>query len=495
MINPLHILRNSSKLTVVGLVGTALNFPVSIVVARKLGPDLLGQASVVLLWLTYSGLIHIGVFEAGQREIIHSLGQEKFERARYYQNLSLTSELLWGLIPASVLFVAAFFFHDPIRRVGLLLATVTYLGAALSRMLSSVHFAHKRFGLCARFNLIRAVATPLLMFGLVFVIGPYTLFVVPLLVEWGLCFAYVFYAPSLNLDWNFNGKEAGRLMRVGLPLGLQALVYWAYRLIGLTAVATWLSTQQLGYYVFGAKLIDLALRPFSDYGAILTPTLWAEFGRTGNIHNFSQDAVRISLFMTAATCMVANLFQAGFRPLVQLILPTFTASIEVFEVLAFNIIFLTIITVPSLVLDSVVVNKQWTHLNIWIVGGLINLAANYLVIKQGWGLVAVAWNDIWVQGLVIVIVYEIAQKYLFLNRRETWRFYFGELGLLALSGLVFVLLKWPPLAVKAADGSTGSLTALGARALFVAAVWSGVCFSLYRYQTRIALKRTVESAI
>jgi len=399
------------------------------------------------------------------------------------------------LIPAGLLFGASFFFPDPIRRVGFILAPLTFLGAALSRMLSGIHFAHQRFGLYTRLNLVRAITQPLLLLGLVFVIGPYTLFVVPAIVEWGLCILYLLFAPPLDLKWHFDKKTAGRLMRAGLPLGLQALVYWAYRLTGLTSVAVWLTTQQLGYYAFSAKLIDLSIRPFSDFGAILMPGLWTEIGRAGNAHNFAHDAIRISLLMMAATCSVANLFQAGFGPLVEGLVPKFGSSIAVFEVLSFNIIFLTIVTVPSLILDSVVVNKQWLHLNIWIGGLIVNLAANYLVIRAGWGLIAVAWNDIWVQCLAIVFIYGSAHQYLFNNRHEAWQFYGSALVLLSVCGLVFVLLKWSPLSFNSATARPGLITALGARCMMVAAVWSCACFSLYRYQRKSEAKRLADTGV
>src|SRR5436190_5609973 len=179
MLNPIHILKHSSKLTLVGMIGTALNFPVSIVIANKLGPTRFGQVSFVLLWLTYAGLLHIGIFEGGQREIIHNLGQERHDRARFYQNLSFSGELIWALVPMCLLFGAALFFTDPVRKIGFLLAPLSFLGAALSRMFGGYHFAHQRCGIYARLNLIRSIAQPILLLVLVFLIGPYALFVVP----------------------------------------------------------------------------------------------------------------------------------------------------------------------------------------------------------------------------------------------------------------------------------------------------------------------------
>jgi len=479
MLNPLHILKHSSKLTIAGMIGTALNFPISIVIANKLGPTLFGQVSFVLLWLTYAGLLRTGIFEGGQREIIHSLGQERLDQARFYQNLSLSGELLSALAPATVLFCAAFFFPDSIRRVGFILAPLSFIGASLSRMLGGYHFAHQRFGVYARFNLIRSLAQPLLLLAMFFVIGPYALFVVPAIVEWGICILYLCFAPALGIEWRFEKKEALRLIRIGLPLGLQALVYWGYRLTGLTSVAVWLPAQQLGYYAFSAKLIDFGIRPFSDFGSVLMPSLWAEMGRSGNARDLSRDATRICLLVTVATCAVCNLFQAGFAPVVQLVTPRYTSSVGIFEVLSFNVILLTIISVPSLILDSVVVNKQWLHLNIWVGGLIINLGANYFVLRKGWGLLAIAWNDIWVQVLAILFIYGFAHRYLFHDREGAWRFYGSALALLSVSGLVFVLLRWSPLSFTTARGIPGLIAALGARCLIVAAVWSCLCIPLY----------------
>ncbi len=52
MLNPLRILRNSSKITLVTVVSVLLNFPLSIFIARMVLPDELGQINFVTLWLT-----------------------------------------------------------------------------------------------------------------------------------------------------------------------------------------------------------------------------------------------------------------------------------------------------------------------------------------------------------------------------------------------------------------------------------------------------------
>jgi O-antigen/teichoic acid export membrane protein len=493
MLNPIQIFKHSSKLTIAGMIGAALNFPVSVIVANKLGPSTWGQVSFVLLWVTYAGLLHIGMLEGGQREIIHALSLQKPERARFFQNLSLTGELGFSLLPAATLLGAAWFFPDPVRKVGFILAPLAFLGTTVSRTLASYHFAHQRFGFYARLNLVRSVSQTLLVLALVFIIGPYGLFVAPVLVEWGICVLFLTFAPALSLRWEFDISQASRLVAAGLPLGLQALVYWAYRLTGLTSVAIWLPNQQLGYYAFSAKLIDLAVRPFSDFGSVLMPTLWSEIGRAAKPNELGPDAIRILMLMTIATCAVSNLFQAGFAPLVNLVAPKFVPSVPIFEILSFNIILLTIISVPSLVLDSVVVNKQWLHLNIWIGGLIVNLAANYFVLRKEWGLIGVAWNDIWVQLIVIAVIYASTHQYLFGRNLPAWRFYFAEVILLALCGAVFISLRWIPISFGGL-GSLGVAVTIGARLLIVLVVWLVVGLVFYCCNRRSSFRTALATA-
>src|SRR5438552_3469082 len=74
-LNPIRILKNSSRITVINSVGSGLNFFALAWVARFLGLELFGEISFVLLWVGYAALVRPGFFEGGQRELIGRLGQ------------------------------------------------------------------------------------------------------------------------------------------------------------------------------------------------------------------------------------------------------------------------------------------------------------------------------------------------------------------------------------------------------------------------------------
>ncbi len=423
MLNPLHILKHSMKLSAGSLAGIVLSFGATIIVARMLGPDMLGQVNFVLLWLGYAGLIRLGLLDAGHREMADRLGRGEQDEARRVQNHALSGEALWSVVPASLLLCASLLADEPLRRVGFVIAPLIYLATIASRVLASTHLVYQHFGIYGRMNAVRSIGQPLLLMGLVLWIGAYAYFIAPLIIEWTVVALYLLRGPSLGLRWELNGAALRRLLRYGAAFGLGNLVYWAYRLVGSTSVAMWFSVQDLGYYTFVAMFVTVALQVFGDFSGVLTPILWSSVGKSQDTRQFHREYTRLTVFVVVAGCMVANLAQAGFGPFISLAVPQFVPGIEIFNILAFNIVVLTTTFVPSLLLSSAQVNKQWLQLSIAILALAINIVANYVVMRSGLGVTMIAWNDIWVQLIVVVVGYAVAQRHMFSHRKDAWSLY------------------------------------------------------------------------
>lgn len=484
--NPLTMLGKSSRLTLGTQVGAVLNFAVSMVVARTLGPEQLGAVSLVTLALLYASFMRLGIFEGGERELIDRLGKGQSAEAERVQRLALTGDLLWSLLPAVGLFAMAFAFDEPIRRAGFLLAPLMYLGTTLYRMLMRLYLARQRFDVVAPVNAIRAIGQPLLVLGLLHVAGPFSLLIAPLVLEWLLAAVYLLRAPSLDLRPAFERREIRRLIGIGLPLALMGLVYWTYRLVGAATVATFLPVRDLGFYNFVSGPINLILVAFAEFSAVLAPTLWAELGRTGAAEKLSRECARVTVFITLAACVLVNFAQAGFHPFVQLVAPAFTPAVPVFDVLAFNIVLLTVTFVPGLILDSAVVNRQWLHLAAWLAGLVVNIGANLLAVRLGWGMLAIALNDVWVQLLVVAIIFGLAQRFVFKQRGDALRLYGVLSGLLLLCVLSLAAMRVIPLQIGMELGGLAIATA--ARVGIVVVVWLAPVVWLLRTMTASAVE-------
>lgn len=421
--NPLRVLKRSSRVTLVNGVGTALAFLASIYAARRLGPGGYGEGVFIMLWVTYAGLLRPGLYEGGQRELITLLGRGDQKTALLSQNVGFSAELLWTTMPAIALAAASLYVHSSFQKIGFLLAPVVFVGTAVARMLVSLNLAHGRFGAYTTFTAIRALGNPLALVVLLHPLGPLALVVGPALTEWTTAVVCLMHRRIIGLEWRFDTQLARQLLRGGFPIGLSIVIYWGYRLAGPTSVALWLPSAVLGAYAFGSKLIDVLLRVFSDFASTLMPSIWSELGAHGTTSAFGQGIVRTGLFLAWFSCLVCNTIQAIARFTIGHFLPAFVVSGAIVEILSFNIVLLTVSLLPSVVLDSSAVNRQWRHFAIWVLGPLLNYPANLLAIRLGGGPQMVAWNDILVQIVIVVLLFRTAHDRLFGAPGQGFRFH------------------------------------------------------------------------
>ena len=228
---------------------------------------------------------------------------------------------------------------------------------------------------------------------------------------------------------------------MGFPLGLLAEVYWAYRLVGSSSVAIALSSFVLGLYTFAAAPIAVATSAIGGIQAVLLPTIWKELGRGASGAVWIRHAERITIAMALIAATVTGLGQAGFAPVVMAFLPSFAPSIRLFDILALTILLLPIATVPSLVLDSKRFNRQKRHLSIWGVALLVNIVANIIVLRAGWGAQAIAVNDVWMQFLVVVVIFETAAPYIWEAGRQRIALYLKMALVLAVALALTIVLE------------------------------------------------------
>lgn len=480
-LNPLTMLGKSSWLTLGTQIGAVLNFAASLLVARTLGPEQLGTVSLVTLALLYASFMRLGIFDGGERELLDRLGRGHHAEAERIQRIALTGELLWSLLPALGLLAMSLAFADPVRQIGFLLAPLMALGTTLYRLLMRLHLAHQQLNLVAPINAVRAIGLPALTVGLLYLIGPFSLLVAPLVIEWVLVGVYLLRTP-LHLRPSLDLATLRQLIRIGLPLSLMGLIYWTYRLVGVSSVAFFLPVRDLGYYNFVSGPINIILVAFAEFSAILTPTLWSELGRAGTADRLSRECASITIFTTLIACFLTNLAQAGFRPFVVLVAPAFAVATPTFDILAFSIVLLTITFVPGLILDSAVVNRQWQHLSIWLGGLIVNIAANFIAIQLGSGIEAIAFNSIWIQLLVAMASFSLAQPFIFRRAAEALRLYLLLAGVLMACVGSYFLMQLVPVDTAMHVTELTSVTAM--RVGLVIAVWLAPSLWLWRNVSR-----------
>jgi O-antigen/teichoic acid export membrane protein len=473
-----RILRSASGLSGASLVGSVLAVGAGFLAAHWLGPARYGEGQFVLLIYLYATLVRSGVFEGSIRAVVTHLAHGETHEAQRAQNVGVSFELVVSALPGVALTIVGFFVAPGALRLGLFLAPVAVIASSGSSFLSTLWSARSRFDVAGKVALAQAILGPVLLVALVATIGTAGVFIAPAVASALSAALYFVFRPPLGLRPSFDTKAARPYLRVGFPLGVLAEVYWAYRLVGSSSVAIASSSFVLGLYTFAAAPIAVATSAIGGLQAVLLPTIWKELSRGAGGPAWTHHAERITIAMALIAAAVAGLGQAGFAPLVMAFLPAFAPSIRLFDILALTILLLPIATVPSLVLDSQRFNRQKRHLSIWIVALAVNIVANILVLRAGWGAQAIAVNDAWVQFLVVVVIFETAAPYIWeAGGRQRGPLYLKMMLVLLVAVAITIVLD---LGVSGLHPRQLDVTAMLLRCIGTAVVWSAIALLLLR---------------
>ena len=410
-ISVLNIARNSIKFSTINILAAIIALPVGIYVATVVSPEEYGVYGFLGLWLTYATLIRPGFTISGYREVPVLLGKGEDDKALRVQNISITSDMLYSVLPVIIILGASFFYDKPLMKYGLILTAVIYASTQLVNYWNSVNFIRQNFNIVAKGKFIATIVAPVVTVASVYWLKVYALLAAPICVALITGIYYWKWGP-IHFRFTFDWKETTRLMKTGVILQAGTLVYWAFRLVDKTIIAANLPMEQLGLYTFAMGLVMMILTIPADFTNVLQPIIYKELGKVRNVYEGFRDIRRVLVFLALGTAILIPLAQLAFYLVVSLITTKYTASIPVFNVLSYNIYLAAIVPAANIILTSSIVNKQKLCLFVDLIGLALSIAFCLLVIKWGYGIIGVAWVMIGCQCLVTLIVYFLARSYL-----------------------------------------------------------------------------------
>jgi O-antigen/teichoic acid export membrane protein len=420
-ISIINIIKHSSKFSAVNVISQGIGMSVSIIVATILVPAEYGIYGFLGLWLMYAGLVRPGIYSAGYREIPVLLGKGEEKEALRIQNISITPEMLYSILPFAVLLGASLFFSDPVLKIGFIITAISYAVSHFVNFWSGINYLRQNFNLVAKGNLITAFVSPIVILAGIYWLRVYALLIAPIFAAMILGIYYWKKGP-INFHFSFDKKETIRLLKVGVVLQAVTLVYWGFRIADRTIIASTLSREQLGLYTFAIGFVMAGIMLFTNFGNVLTPIIWKESGKADNAFEGFKDTKRIAVYMALVASIVIPISQLGFYSIVNLITTKYIGSISIFYALSYNIYLVSIAIIPGLILGSSIVNKQRIILFFYSAGLVLNIIFDIIVIMLGYGIVGVAWVTICTQGLVTFMLYYFVKSHIFKKKKDFSKF-------------------------------------------------------------------------
>jgi hypothetical protein len=136
----------------------------------------------------------------------------------------------------------------------------------------------------------------------------------------------------------------------------------------------------------------------------------------------------MAIYMALATAIIIPLVQIGYDVTVRILIPKYIESIPLFLILSNMLYLASIATIPGVILNSVVVNKQAFVTGIYAIGVGINIILDLLMIHLGYGIEAIAFVTIVSQGVVTFTTYLLAREYM-VRQRKGFALFLGQMTL------------------------------------------------------------------
>jgi O-antigen/teichoic acid export membrane protein len=408
----ISIARNSLKFTSAKAIAALAGFGVTLYAGAVLLPEEYGTYGLLSLWLTYVTLAAPGIYFAASREVPVLLGKRQEEDALRVQNIAISTELIYTIIPAAFIVAVAFFYQDTVMSRGLLIIAASYVAMRTSAMWASMNLVRERFNKVAVGNFITAIVSPAVVFASLHWLKVYALVLGPMAAYIALMIYYL-TRGNIGFRFTFDKSEIIRLVKIGIVLQGLTIVLAAFRIVDRTVIASTLTREQLGLYVFAIGFLTYALSFFEDFARVLQPVLWRHAGAAGSIVDGFKDTRRIAVYLALGTAILIPLAQLIFILVTTLITKKYTGSVPIFNVLSYNLYLMATAIIPTLILNSSLVNKQKLTLLFYAIGLAVSAGLDVLVVKLGYGVVSIAWVTIGTRGLVTLILYGIVKKYIF----------------------------------------------------------------------------------
>jgi O-antigen/teichoic acid export membrane protein len=195
-----------------------------------------------------------------------------------------------------------------------------------------------------------------------------------------------------------------------------------------TIIASFLSLHDLGLFTFAMMFVIFGINFLSDFGRVLEPILWEHSGKVKNPNDSFNNTKRMAIYMALVTAIIIPLTQVGYAVVVKLILVKYVDSIPLFFILSNMLYLASMATIPSVILNSVVVNKQAFVTGVYAIGAGINIILDLFIIHIGYGIEAIAFVTVISQGVATCVLYFIARKYI-IKQRDKFTLFLGQIML------------------------------------------------------------------
>ena len=432
-INIKSILKDSLFFNLIGIITKVLMALIMIYSAKILGAKDYGIYGIILLWIQYVALIKPGLVSQVTREI--AVLQTKEKDFLKKQNVAISGELIFMIIPFLILIFSSLFYEDIIIKTSLILLSIVMTLTRVNEIWGAINIVKKKFKNVAYARFIAGVVGPLIIFLFIEKIGVYSLVIYSGIAALSSFIYYALYSP-LSFKFVLNKDLLWGFIKDGFILQLLVISFWGFRLSDRTLISYYFSLEDLGIYTFAANLALFLKNFIGEFHTVLQPIAWGEISK--NHKNTYSSLLKTTYFIALTSLVFIPISQFIFYLITSLYLTQYIDATSVFNFLSFSTYFIAIGGTVGIILNSNTIKRY--KLSLWYscIGIFLNLIFDYLLIINGFGIIHIAIVTLIVQAFISLIQFIHIRKYFFKSKKQLCLFYFNIL----FSFLILVLFQF-----------------------------------------------------
>jgi len=395
----------------------AIGIARGLVIPGILGPELYGIVGVYYIIkdsLIYSTTGILGAYPHLYFSIKSKLNIEI--TLKQLHDTIFTLLCLIGLVFFSCTIIYSICFYHPsnnnykdVVKIAVILSAFDFLITSVGIMFSTIAFVEKRFDIISRMQVIESIMSLTLTLGLIFIIKIYGIFISEIATIATIYFVY-YVVSRYKVTINLNMRKIVSIIKFSIPFYIGNLTFYFMRMVDRAIVAKYLSLELMGIYTLALNLTD-KLRMIN---ITLNDTLRPYFIEAMNsIEDKEKLGIIIKKFNYITSCAGGLILVNSSYLLIFLdkILPKFTKSIPITQLIILSIITLMFIEPQTQLLSSYKLKKQMM-LNIFrIISGFINILLCFLAIFLKIGLVGIVFSGLISNLLFCIIILSYTHKY------------------------------------------------------------------------------------
>ena len=441
--------KETIKLTAImsfsAFIGKIIHFPGTIIIAKFLGPSLLGVLAIINLIRQYAGYTHLGLLQVLPRNVPIAYGKGDKKEAKVikdtvYSSFFITSA--FSVLVLWILFISGITFKGALDVPILILLSLILIAGRTNSFLRSYIKAEGKFMIIGWLDFI-------LKFSPIFSIPAVIFFKLK-----GVLFA-MFLIEVISVGYSvsclkrpkfhflINIRKTFQLLKTGFMLFINKIagnIFWSVDLIILGAMMT---TRDVGLYSFAL----IALRIVEPFSAGINLTIYRKIMIESGKYGIDSRAHFRKYIESPFICyLILNSLVLGFGILVymlaiRLILTQYSESLLLIIILGFGYMIYASRVFLSFYLN--VTNQLNKIFGIILIGLVLNASLDYFLIVNGYGIKGVAFACSLSFLFISAMLIGISFKQIYGNLKSAFSFLFKICLISAiLMGVISIFSIW-----------------------------------------------------